>query len=190
MHTRTGVRWVTPHSTDINIQTCSLFLSLHASTGKEDTIDNKIQKNPNNIRQDELEAPWRTCSGGLVKNKRKKNFKKEGKEPLYPLYGPIREGKGFWVTPCRMGEGEGSSFACRWGMSQSPWAYMSVTKWWGENKNSRSKGGKGFIEKKWLARKVDVGFLSVKDYQPHLSCYWFSFDVYGSKGNRHGANPN
>lgn len=98
-----GLRLI-PH-THINIQTCSLFLSLHASTGKEDTIDNKIQKKPNNIRQDELEAPWRTCSGGLVKNKRKKNLKKEGKEPLYPLYGPIREGKGFWVTPCRMGEG-------------------------------------------------------------------------------------
>lgn len=37
-------------------------------------------------------------------DKIKKKSKKEGKEgPLDPFNGPIREGKGFWVTPCRKG---------------------------------------------------------------------------------------
>lgn len=66
----------------------------------------------------ESEAPWRTCSGRVEdeKSKKEKEKKKEGKEePLYPFYGPVREGKGFWVTPCRKGGGgrEGSPLACR-----------------------------------------------------------------------------
>lgn len=105
MHTRTGVRWVTPHSTHINIQTCSLFLSLHASTGKEDTIDNKIQKNPNNIRQDELEAPWRTCSGGLVKNKRKKNLKKKGRNLSIHFTDQLERGRVFESRHAGWGKG-------------------------------------------------------------------------------------
>lgn len=42
VHVRTGVRWVTAHSTHTLTEiykTCSLFLCLHATAGEEDTVD-------------------------------------------------------------------------------------------------------------------------------------------------------
>lgn len=126
-------------------------------------------------------AEWRTT------NQKKKKKKKEGKEgPLYPFYRPIREGKGFWVTPCRKGGARHLRAGEGWANQYTPTCQSQSD----GVKKTVEKGGKGLKEKKWLARSWDGDFLSVKDYQPHLSFYWFSFDVYGSKGNRHGANPN
>lgn len=105
----------------------------------------KTQQRTGYVRGTMENMQWQ--SGGRKNQKKKKKNKRGGKkEPLFPFYGPVREEKGFWVTPCRRGWGGGSPFACRWGMSQSVHAYMSVTEWWGE-KNGRERGEKGLKKK-------------------------------------------
>lgn len=146
-----------------------------------------------NRGRDESEAPWITCSGRVEdeKIKRRKGKEKGRKEgPLFPFYGPIREGKGF-LSHAMQEEGGGLAICVQ--VRDEPISTRlhvshKVMGW--KKKNGRERGERISRKKKWLATRGDRGFLSVKDYQPDLSFYWFSFDVYGSKGNRHGANPN
>lgn len=149
----------------------------------------KLQQRTGWIRGTMENMQWQS-GGRKIRKRKKKELKKKGRRNLFFHFMDQSE-RGRVSESRHAGRGGFAFFACRWGMSQSVHAYMSVTEWWGE-KNSRDRGeGGGFKEKKsgWQGRGTG-GFLSVKDYQPHLSFYWFSFDVYGSKGNRHGANPN
>lgn len=116
--------------------------------------------------------------------KNPKEVNQEGKEE--PLR-PVREGKAFCVTPCRKG-----GLAIGVQVRDEPISTRLHVSHSDGVKKTGEKGGKD-LKKKVVGKGRGGGtgaFLSVKDYQPHLSFYWFSFDVYGSKGNRHGANPN
>lgn len=134
-HTRTGVRWVTAHSTHthahkyINMQSvplsaCNCWQRGHSRYKKITTIEDRMNQRHHG---EHAVAEWRT------KNQKKKKKKKrgEGGTSLSTLWTNQR-GEGFLSHA--MQEGGGSPFACRWGMSQSVHAYMSVTEWWGEKK--------------------------------------------------------
>lgn len=79
-----------------------------------------------------------------------KEEEKEGKEgPLYPFTGPIREGEGFLVTPCRKGR-----LAFRVQVRDEPISTrLHVTERW--VKKTVEKGG--IYRKKWLARRGGTG---------------------------------
>ena len=115
-HTRTGVRWVTAHSTHthahkyIKHASCSSLRMQTALARRTQSIKNTTTEYRMNQRHhgEHAMAVWRTKN----QRKEKKKKKKKGEAgPLFPFYGPIREGKGFWVTPCRKGGRGGGGLA-------------------------------------------------------------------------------
>lgn len=149
-HTRTGVRWVTAHSTHthahkyIKHAACSSLRMQTALARRTQSIKNTTTEYRMNQRHhgEHAVAEWRT------KNQRKeKKEKKKGEEgPLFPFYGPIREGKGFWVTPCRKGGRGGGARHLRAGEG---WANQNTPTCQSQSDGVKKKGKrKGDLKKK------------------------------------------
>lgn len=150
-HTRTGVRWVTAHSTHthahkyIKHASCSSLRMQTALARRTQSIKNTTTEYRMNQRHhgEHAMAVWRTKN----QRKEKKKKKKKGEEgPLFPFYGPIREGKGFWVTPCRKGGRGGGARHLRAGEG---WANQNTPTCQSQSDGVKKKGKrKGDLKKK------------------------------------------